>query len=72
MPTPWWLVPRWLDLELARYLAACEIERTREEVSMADTRTQQQKLNDKHPPVPTKTGARQQDAKHQGPAEQKK
>lgn len=36
---------------------------------MADNRTQQQKLADKHPPVPTKLNdARQRDAKHQGPA----
>ena len=27
MTVPWWLVPRWLDLELARYLTACELER---------------------------------------------
>jgi hypothetical protein len=31
-----------------------------------DGRTYNQKLADKHPPVPTKVGARQQDAKHQG------
>jgi hypothetical protein len=38
---------------------------------MADKRTYNQKLADKHPPVPTKlTGARQQDAKHQGAAKE--
>jgi hypothetical protein len=47
---PWWLVPYWLDLELARYLAACEYERTNEdeEVTMADNRTQQDRLHAKH------------------------
>jgi hypothetical protein len=36
---------------------------------MADTRTQQEKLKAKHPPVPKKvTTARQQDARHQGAA----
>jgi len=33
-----------------------------------DTRTYNQKLADKHPPVPTRADAgRQRDAKHQGP-----
>jgi hypothetical protein len=39
---------------------------------MADKRTYNEKLADKHPPVPTKvTTARQRDARHQGPAEKR-
>ena len=78
MSVPWWLVPRWLDLELARYLAACEVERqhrgdTRGGEDMAkDNRTQQEK---QHAKVGTPTKAdvgRQRDAQKQGPAGQPK
>jgi hypothetical protein len=48
--TNWWLMPAWLDLELRRYLAACaiELDTERTQEGMADSRTQQEKLHDKH------------------------
>jgi hypothetical protein len=60
----WWLSSYWLDLELVRYLAACEIERTNGGEHVADNRTQQERLHDRNT-RPTGNG-RQQDAQKQG------
>lgn len=66
IPIDWWLVPAWLDLELRRYLAACDTE---EGVNMSkDNRTYEQKLQDRHG-VPTRADqGRQRDAQKQGEA----
>ncbi|HTF49491.1 MAG TPA: hypothetical protein VK735_18770 [Pseudonocardia sp.] len=65
MSVPWWMLPRWLDLELVRYLAACETETGGgEHMARQDPRTQQEKLHDRNT-KPTGAG-NQRDAKHQG------